>query len=57
MVGCGFFMAEVLFTADLFRFLEDIRKHIGRAWFAKNQPRYQDVVHEPALEFVRGFAG
>src|SRR5438445_597611 len=50
-------MAEGLFTSDLFRFLEDLRKHNDRAWFAKNKARYQDVVGEPALEFVRGFAG
>src|SRR5205809_6691049 len=50
-------MAEGLFSADLFTFLEDLRKHNDRAWFAKNKDRYLDVVQEPALEFVRGFAG
>jgi len=50
-------VAEGLFTSDLFRFLEDLRRHNDRAWFAKNKARYQDVVQEPALEFVRGFAG
>ena len=50
-------MGEGLFTSDLFRFLEDLRKHNDRAWFAKNKERYIDVVQEPALEFVRGFAG
>jgi len=50
-------MGQGLFTSDLFRFLEDLRKHNDRAWFAKNKARYQDVVQEPALEFVRGFAG
>jgi uncharacterized protein (TIGR02453 family) len=49
-------MAEGLFTADLFRFLEDLRKHNDRAWFAKNKERYLDSVQEPALEFVRSFA-
>jgi uncharacterized protein (TIGR02453 family) len=48
-------MSEGLFTADLFRFLEDLRKHNDRTWFAKNKDRYLDVVQEPALEFVRGF--
>jgi uncharacterized protein (TIGR02453 family) len=48
-------MSEGLFTADLFRFLEDLRKHNDRAWFAKNKERYLDVVQEPALEFVRSF--
>src|SRR5947207_9189675 len=50
-------MGEGLFTADLFRFLEDLRTHNDRAWFAKNKARFQDVVQEPALEFVRSFAG
>jgi uncharacterized protein (TIGR02453 family) len=48
-------MPEGLFTTDLFRFLEDLRKHNDRAWFAKNKERYLDVVQEPALEFVRSF--
>jgi uncharacterized protein (TIGR02453 family) len=48
-------MAEGLFTTDLFRFLEDLRKHNDRAWFAKNKERYRDEVQEPALEFVRSF--
>jgi uncharacterized protein (TIGR02453 family) len=48
-------MSEGLFTADLFRFLEDLRKHNDRTWFAKNKERYLDVVQEPALEFVRSF--
>jgi uncharacterized protein (TIGR02453 family) len=48
-------MAEGLFTADLFGFLQDLRRHNDRAWFAKNKERYLDVVQEPALEFVRGF--
>ena len=48
-------MAEGLFTSDLFRFLEDLRAHNDRAWFAENKERYLDAVQEPALEFVRGF--
>ncbi len=49
-------MAEGLFTADLFRFLEDLRRHNNRAWFAKNKERYLDSIQDPALEFVRSFA-
>jgi len=49
-------MSEGLFTADLFRFLEDLRKHNNRGWFAKNKERYLDSVQDPALEFVRSFA-
>jgi uncharacterized protein (TIGR02453 family) len=50
-------MSEGLFTSDLFRFLEDLRKHNNREWFAKNKERYLDAVQEPALEFVRSFGG
>jgi uncharacterized protein (TIGR02453 family) len=49
-------MGEGLFTADLFRFIQDLKKHNDRAWFAKNKDRYLDAVQEPALEFVRAFA-
>jgi uncharacterized protein (TIGR02453 family) len=49
-------MGEGLFTADLFGFLNDLKKHNDRAWFAKNKERYLDAVQEPALEFVRAFA-
>jgi uncharacterized protein (TIGR02453 family) len=49
-------MGEGLFTADLFAFLKDLKRHNDRAWFAKNKERYQDSVQEPALEFVRAFA-
>jgi hypothetical protein len=48
-------LAEGLFTADLFTFLQDLRKHNDRTWFAKNKERYLDAVQEPALEFVRSF--
>ena len=48
-------MAEGLFTSDLFRFLEDLRAHNDRAWFAENKERYIDAVQEPAFEFVRSF--
>src|SRR5919201_3830426 len=48
-------MSEGLFTTELFRFLEDLRRHNDRAWFAENKERYLDVVQEPALEFVRSF--
>jgi uncharacterized protein (TIGR02453 family) len=49
-------MGEGLFTADLFRFLQDLKRHNDRAWFAKNKERYLDAVQEPAIEFVRAFA-
>lgn len=50
-------MGEGLFTSDLFQFLEDLRTHNDRDWFAKNKERFRDDVQEPALEFVRSFGG
>lgn len=49
-------MGEGLFTSDLFRFLEDLKRHNDRDWFAENKERFLDVVQEPALEFIRSFA-
>ncbi len=49
-------MGEGLFTADLFSFLKDLKRHNDRAWFSENKERYLDVVQEPAIEFVRAFA-
>jgi Conserved hypothetical protein (DUF2461) len=46
---------EGLFTNDLFMFLEDLKRHNDRAWFAENKERYVEAVQEPALEFVRAF--
>jgi uncharacterized protein (TIGR02453 family) len=49
-------VGEGLFTADLFGFLKNLKRHNDRAWFAKNKERYLDAVQEPAIEFVRAFA-
>ena len=44
------------FTDDLFTFLEDLKRHNDRDWYAENKGRYVEAVREPALEFVRAFA-
>jgi uncharacterized protein (TIGR02453 family) len=45
-----------IFTPELFAFLRQLKRHNNRDWFARNKPRYQQVVVEPALRFIGGFA-
>jgi uncharacterized protein (TIGR02453 family) len=45
-----------IFSADLFDFLRQLKRHNDREWFAKNKARYQQVAVEPAMEFISGFA-
>ncbi len=44
------------FDPDLFSFLRQLKRHNNRDWFAKNKARYQQVVVEPAMHFIGGFA-
>jgi uncharacterized protein (TIGR02453 family) len=44
-----------IFQPDLFRFLRQLKRHNDRDWFAKNKVRYQQVVVEPAMQFIGGF--
>ena len=46
----------VIFQPDLFQFLRQLKRHNNREWFAKNKERYQQVVVEPAMAFISGFA-
>lgn len=48
--------AERAFSSALFGFLRELRENNDRAWFSANRARYQDVVQEPALEFIQRFA-
>jgi uncharacterized protein (TIGR02453 family) len=48
--------STAIFTSDLFQFLRQLKRHNDRDWFAKNKARYQQVVAEPAMEFISGFA-
>jgi uncharacterized protein (TIGR02453 family) len=45
-----------IFQPDLFTFLRQLKRHNNREWFAKNKERYQQVVVEPAMAFISGFA-
>jgi uncharacterized protein (TIGR02453 family) len=43
------------FGPELFAFLEDLREHNDRDWFAANKERYEAHVLEPALAFIEDF--
>jgi uncharacterized protein (TIGR02453 family) len=44
------------FQPGLFDFLRQLKRHNNRGWFAKNKQRYQQIVVEPAMLFISGFA-
>jgi uncharacterized protein (TIGR02453 family) len=48
--------ATAIFQPDLFQFLGELKRHNNREWFARNKERYHQVVVEPAMEFISGFA-
>lgn len=43
------------FTPGLFGFLRELRADNNRDWFKANQERYEELVREPALRFIRDF--
>lgn len=49
-------MGTRYFTPELFRFLKDLAANNDRAWFKANQDRYEEVVRQPALDFITDFA-
>src|SRR5277367_6255254 len=40
------------FTADLMRFLTELKAHNNRDWFNENKERYEQSVRDPFLRFV-----
>ena len=40
------------FEPSLVRFLRQLEKNNDREWFAENKQRYEDLVREPALDFI-----
>ena len=44
------------FGPDLGAFLEELREHNERSWFAANRERYEEAVREPARAFIRAMA-
>lgn len=45
-----------IFHPGLFTFLRQLKRHNDRDWFAKNREQYQQVIVDPAMEFIHGFA-
>jgi len=43
-------------TPELFRFLEELRKHNERDWFHRNKDRYLGQVRDPLLAFITAIA-
>jgi uncharacterized protein (TIGR02453 family) len=44
------------FDDDLFRFLEQLKRHNNREWFQRHKADYEAHVHQPALRFIAAFA-
>ena len=40
------------FPVETLKFLEELERHNNREWFQANKPRYEEVVLEPALDFI-----
>ncbi len=40
------------FSRDLFRFLEDLKRHNNRDWFQQNKARYVELAEAPMLAFI-----
>jgi uncharacterized protein (TIGR02453 family) len=49
-------MAQRYFTPALFTFIKDLKENNDREWFHENKARYEDVVREPAKDFIDAFA-
>jgi len=49
-------MSEVaFFQPELFEFLRQLKRHNNRDWFARNKPRYEEFLRNPALVFIENF--
>lgn len=40
------------FSANLYRFLRELKKNNNREWFARNKDRYEAVYVQPSLRFI-----
>jgi uncharacterized protein (TIGR02453 family) len=45
-----------IFSPTLFEFLRQLKRNNNREWFALNKTRYQQIVVDPAMQFISGFA-
>jgi uncharacterized protein (TIGR02453 family) len=49
-------MGAAYFTADLFRFLTELRDHNERDWFNANKARYEQSARDPFLRLIADLA-
>jgi uncharacterized protein (TIGR02453 family) len=49
-------MSSHRFEPSLLHFLQELKTHNNREWFARNKDRYEALVREPALDFVAAMA-
>jgi len=47
---------QTFFSAELFEFLRQLKRHNNRDWFARNKERYRQVAVELAQRFIAEFA-
>ena len=45
-----------MFSKATLGFLDELAANNDRAWFEENKPRYEELVREPALEFIAAMA-
>ena len=45
-----------MFSKATLAFLDELAANNDRAWFEANKPRYEELVREPALEFIAAMA-
>ncbi|MFH1870597.1 MAG: DUF2461 domain-containing protein [Pseudomonadota bacterium] len=45
-----------MFSKATLSFLNELAANNDRAWFEENKPRYEELVREPALEFIAAMA-
>jgi uncharacterized protein (TIGR02453 family) len=45
-----------MFSKATFNFLGELAANNNKAWFEANKPRYEELVREPALEFIAAMA-
>ena len=49
-------MTDSIFSPGLLKFLRELSANNSREWFEANRSRYENVMLEPALEFIDAFA-
>ncbi|HMK29253.1 MAG TPA: DUF2461 domain-containing protein [Terriglobales bacterium] len=49
-------MGQTYFTAELFDFLRQLKRHNRREWFLRNKSRYESVLRDPCLRFIADLA-